>query len=64
MERLQRHRERDRAAVRIGHDALVLERPLAVYFRDDERDPVLQAVRRRLVDRNRAAADRRRDELA
>ncbi|TML07659.1 MAG: hypothetical protein E6G38_08675 [Actinobacteria bacterium] len=35
----------------------MLERSLAVHLGDDERDPVLKAVGRRLVDRDRAAAN-------
>ena len=64
MQRLQRQGERDRAAVRVREDAVVLEGALAVHLGDDERDPGLETVRRRLVDRDRAAADGRRDELA
>ena len=64
MERLEDAGERDRAAVRVGDDAAVAERARAVHLGDDERDPVLEAVGRRLVDRDRAALDRVRDELA
>ena len=41
-----------------------LERALAVHLGHDERDARLEPVRRRLVDRDRAAAHRVRDELA
>ncbi len=61
---LQHHRQRDRAAVRVGDDAVVLGRAFAVHLRDDERDAVLQAERRRLVDCDRAVAHGVRDELA
>ena len=42
----------------------VLERAGAVHLGDDERDPGLEPVGGRLVDRDRAAADGVRDELA
>ena len=61
---LQHARERDRAAVRVGDDAVVAERSFAVHLGDDERNPLFEAVRGRLVDRNRAAADGVGHELA
>ena len=64
VQRLQRAGERDRAAVRVGDDAVVLGGADAVHLRDDERHAGLEPVRRRLVDRDRAAADGVRDELA
>ena len=64
VERLQHERQRDRAAVRVRDDAVVLERPLAVHLGHDERHPVLQAEGLRLVDADRAAAYGVRHELA
>ena len=64
MQRLQHAGERDRAAVRVGDDAVVLERAPAVHLGHDERDPGLEPVGRRLVDRDRAAAHGVRHELA
>ena len=64
VQRLQHAGQRDRAAVRVRDDAVVLERAVAVHLRHDERDARLEPVRRRLVDRDRAAAHRVRHELA
>jgi len=64
VQRLQHAGQWDRAAVRVGQDPVVLGDPIAVHLRHDERDAGLQPVRRRLVDRDRAAADGVRDELA
>jgi len=63
VKRLQDAGERNRAAVRVGDDSLVLERAVAVHLRHDERDARLEAIRGRLVDRDRAAGDRVRHEL-
>ena len=46
VQRLQRAGERDRAAVRVGDDALVLGRPDAVHLGHDERDAAARAGRR------------------
>ena len=64
VQRLQHARERDRAAIRVGDDPLVLEGPLAVHLGHDQRDAVLQAEGLGLVDADRAATHRVRDELA
>ena len=64
VERLEDAGERDRAAVRVGDDAAVADRAGAVHLGDDERDPVLEPVGGGLVDRDRAARDGVRDELA
>ena len=61
---LQHAREWDRGAVRVGDDAVMLERPLTVHLGDDERDPILQPVGRGLVDRDSASAYGVGDELA
>ena len=47
VQRLERARERDRAAVRVGDDPVVLGRADAVHLRHDERDARLEPVRRR-----------------
>ena len=49
MERLQGHRERDRTAIWVRDDAVVLEGALAIHFGHDQWDSVLQAIGRRLV---------------
>ena len=56
VQRLEHARERDRAAVRVGDDAVVLERARAVHLGHDERDARLEPVGGRLVDRDGAAA--------
>src|SRR5579884_3006954 len=64
VQRLQHAGERNRAAVRVGDDAVVLERALAVHLRHDERDARLEPVGGRLVDGGRASAHGVRHELA
>ena len=64
VQRLQHHRQRNRAAVRVRDDAVVLGGAPAVHLRHDERHAVRQAKRGRLVDGHRAALDHVRDELA
>ena len=64
VQRLQDAGERDRAAVRVGDDAVVLERAHRIHLRHDERNAGLEPVGRRLVDRERAAAHGVRHELA
>src|SRR5207253_7657659 len=56
--------QRDRAAVRVRDDPVVLERPRAVYLGDDERHAFLQAIRGRLVDDDGASTNGMRHELA
>ena len=66
VQRLQRRRERDRAAVRVGDDAVALERlerALAVHLGHDQRVAVDEAVGRGLVDADRAAGRGVRNEL-
>ena len=50
--------------MRVGDDAVVLERPRAVHLRDDKRDAVDEPVGGGLVDDDRAAAHGVGDELA
>src|SRR5262245_46819519 len=57
------HRQRNRAAVGIGDDSVVLECALAVDLGNDERDTGFQTVRRRLVDADRASLHGMRHEL-
>ncbi len=64
LQRLQHAGQRDRAAVRVGDDPVVLERAGAVHLGHDQRHAVREPVGRRLVDGDRAAAHRVRDELA
>jgi hypothetical protein len=64
VQRLQHARERDRAAIRVRDDPVVLVRARSVHLGDDERNPRLEPVRGRLVDDDRAAAHCMRDELA
>jgi hypothetical protein len=64
VQRFERHRQRDRAAVRVREDPGVLARPAAIDLRNDERDAVLEPVRRRLVDDDGPSAESVRDELA
>ena len=67
MQRLEHAGERDRAAVRVRDDARRLdrlERAAAVHLGHDERVAVREPVGARLVDDERAALDRVRDELA
>ncbi len=64
VEGLERAGERDRAAIRVRDDPVVLERARRVHLRHDERDPRLEPVGGRLVHRDRAAADGVGDELA
>ena len=64
VQRLQRHRERNRAAVRVRHDAVVLCGARTVHLGYDERNAVLQSVCGGLVDRDCPAANRMRHELA
>ena len=59
VQRLERARERDRAAVRVRDDAVVLGRPVAVHLRHDERDARLEPVGGRLVDRRPRRRGRR-----
>ena len=61
---LERARERDRTAVRVGDDAVVLGGADAVHLGHHERNARLEAERRRLVDADGAALDGDRDELA
>ena len=46
VQRLQRHRQWDGAAVRVRDDAVVPERAVAVYLGHDERDALLEPVGR------------------
>ena len=55
-ERREHHRERDRAAVGVRDDAVVLQGSLPVHLRDDQRDARLQTEGGRLVDAHCAAA--------
>ncbi len=56
-------RERDRAAVRVGDDAVILGCTLCVHLRHDQRDTGLEPVRRRLVDDDCAPFDGKWHEL-
>ena len=64
VQRLERAGERDRAAVRVRDDALVLGRADAVHLGHDERDPGSSRYADGLVDADRAATDGVGDELA
>jgi hypothetical protein len=64
VQRLEHHRQRDRAAVRVRDDAVVLGCAPAVHLGHHERNPVLEAIGGRLVDRDRAARDGVGHELA
>ena len=64
VERLEDAGERDRAAVRVGDDPVVLERAGAVHLGHNEWDAVRQAERGRFVDDDSPTAHGVRDELA
>ena len=64
MEWLEHAGKRDRAAIGVCDDAVVLERSAAVHLRHDERNARLEPVGRGLVDDRRPAAHRVRHELA
>ena len=63
MQRLEHARERDRAAVRIRDDAVVLVCARSVHLGNDEGNARFEPIGGGLVDDHRAAAHRVRDEL-
>ena len=64
MQRCERHRQRNRAAVRVRDDPGVLVRTLAIHLGHDERDTCLEPESRRLVHAERTGSCCERDELA
>ncbi len=64
VQRCERHRQRNRAAVRVRDDSRVLERALAIHLGHDERDTRLEPESRRLVHAERTRSGREGNELA
>ena len=64
VQRCERHRQRNRAAVRVRDDPGVLERALAIHLGHDERDTRLEPESRRLVHAERTRSGREGNELA